>query len=80
MEHDLGASRAAVTGAFTIGMGVAALAALPVGRWLDRRGPWALMTIGSRLGTALAAALVVVGAVVAVVARDAPAPAAAPGA
>jgi hypothetical protein len=46
MEHDRGASRAAVTGAFTIGMGVAALAALPV----------------------------------AVLARDAPAPAAAPGA
>ncbi len=80
MEHDLGASRAAVTGAFTIGMGVAALAALPVGRWLDRPGPWALITIGTCLGTALAAALVVVGAVVAVVARDAPAPAAAPGA
>lgn len=43
MEHDRGASRAAVTGAFTIGMGVAALP-------------------------------------VAVLARDAPAPAAAPGA
>jgi hypothetical protein len=79
MEHDLGASRAAVTGAFTIGMGGAALAALPVARWLDRRGPWALITIGTCLGTALAAVLVVVGAV-AVVERDAPAPAAAPGA
>ena len=53
MERDLGASRAAVTGAFTVGMGVAALAALPVGRWLDRRGPWALMTVGSGLGAAL---------------------------
>jgi MFS family permease len=53
MERDLGASRVAVTGAFTIGMGVAALAALPVGRWLDRHGPWALMTVGSCLGTAL---------------------------
>lgn len=53
MEHDLGASRAAVTGAFTVGMGIAALAALPVGRWLDRRGPWALMTAGSCLGAAL---------------------------
>jgi len=47
MERDLGASRAAVTGAFTIGMGIAALAALPVGRWLDRHGPWGLMTLGS---------------------------------
>ena len=53
MERDLGASRAAVTGAFTIGMGIAALAALPVGRWLDRHGPWGLMTLGSCLGTAL---------------------------
>ena len=53
MERDLGASRAAITGAFTVGMGIAALAALPVGRWLDRRGPWALMTVGSCLGTAL---------------------------
>lgn len=53
MERDLGASRVAITGAFTVGMAVAALAALPVGRWLDRRGPWALMTVGSCLGTAL---------------------------
>ena len=53
MEHDLGASRAAVTGAFTAGMGIAALAALPAGRWLDRRGPWGLMTAGSCLGAAL---------------------------
>jgi MFS family permease len=53
MERDLDASRVAITGAFTVGMAVAALAALPVGRWLDRRGPWALMTLGSCLGTAL---------------------------
>ena len=53
LERDLGASRAAVTGAFTVGMGIAALGAPPVGRWLDRRGPWALMTLGSCLGTAL---------------------------
>jgi len=53
MESDLGASRTAITGAFTIGLAVAALAALPVGRWLDRRGPWALMTVGSCLGAAL---------------------------
>ena len=53
MESDLGASRTAITGAFTIGLAVAALAALPVGRWLDRRGPWALMTVGSCLGAVL---------------------------
>jgi MFS family permease len=53
LERDLDASRAAVTGAFTVGMGIAALGALPAGRWLDRHGPWALMTLGSCLGTAL---------------------------
>jgi MFS family permease len=53
MERDLHASRAAVTGAFTAGMAVAALAALPVGRWLDRHGPWGLMTAGSGLGVVL---------------------------
>jgi len=56
MEQDLGASRVAITGAFTVGMAVAALAALPVGRWLDRRGPWALMTLGSCLGATLVGA------------------------
>ncbi|HEX7217565.1 MAG TPA: MFS transporter [Methylomirabilota bacterium] len=56
MERDLDASRVAITGAFTVGMAVAALAALPVGRWLDRRGPWALMTLGSCLGAALVVA------------------------
>ena len=53
MEGDLGASRVAVTGAFSLGLGVSAIAALPVGRWLDRRGPRLLMTLGSCLGTAL---------------------------
>ena len=53
MEADLGASRIAITGAFTVGLAVAALTALPVGRWLDRRGPWGPMTVGSCLGTAL---------------------------
>ena len=53
MENHLHASRVAVTGAFSLGMGMAALGALPVGRWLDRRGPWGLMTSGSCLATAL---------------------------
>src|SRR6185369_2667930 len=56
MEADLGGSRVAITGAFTVGLAVAALAALPVGRWLDRRGPWGLMTAGSCLGAALTVA------------------------
>ena len=53
MEEALGASRVAITGAFSVGLGVAALLALPVGRWLDRHGPRALMTTGSCLATAL---------------------------
>jgi MFS family permease len=53
MERDLGASRIAITAAFSIGLGVAALAGLPVGRWIDRHGGRALMTAGSCLATAL---------------------------
>jgi MFS family permease len=53
MEQDLGASRVAVTGAFSVGLGVSALAALPVGRWIDRHGPRGLMTAGSCLATLL---------------------------
>jgi len=53
MERDLGASRVAITGAFSIGLGVSALAALPVGRWIDRHGGRGLMTAGSCLATAL---------------------------
>jgi MFS family permease len=53
METDLGWSRVQITGAFSVGMGVAALAALPVGRWIDRHGARALMTLGSCLGTAV---------------------------
>ena len=53
MERALGASRVAITGAFSLGLAVSALSALPVGRWLDRRGPRGLMTAGSCLATAL---------------------------
>jgi MFS family permease len=53
MEQDLGASRVAVTAAFSIGLGTSALASISVGRWLDRRGPRVLMTAGSCLATLL---------------------------
>ena len=53
MEEALGASRVAITGAFSVGLAVSALSALPVGRWLDRHGPRALMTAGSCLGSVL---------------------------
>src|SRR5437016_12977854 len=49
MERDLGATRVAITGALSVGLGVSALAAVPVGWWLDRFGPRALMTAGACL-------------------------------
>jgi hypothetical protein len=36
MEAVLGFSRVEITGAFSMGLGVAALVGLPVGRWIDR--------------------------------------------
>jgi MFS family permease len=53
MATDLGASPAAVTGALTTAVLVWAVMAVPVGRWLDRHGGRALMTIGSLIGAAL---------------------------
>lgn len=47
MEEALGASRASVSGAFSLGLLLAGAAALPAGRWVDRHGPRALMTAGS---------------------------------
>ena len=47
MERDLGFSRVALTGAFSIGLLTSALAGLPVGRWIDRHGARVLMTAGS---------------------------------
>ncbi|MGH7324152.1 MAG: MFS transporter [Candidatus Rokuibacteriota bacterium] len=56
MESELGLSRTAVTGAFSVGLALSAAAAVPVGRWIDRHGARALMTVGSCLGTALVVA------------------------
>jgi len=53
MERDLGFSRVALTGAFSVGLLVAALVGLPVGRWIDRHGARALMTLGSCAAVAL---------------------------
>src|SRR5437016_3842610 len=53
METDLGWSRVEITGAFSVGMGVAALAALPGGRCIGPRGARARVAGGSCLGTAL---------------------------
>jgi hypothetical protein len=52
MRASLGWSPAAITGAYTAGIAVSGLAAVPVGRWLQRHGARGLMTVGSLLGTA----------------------------
>ncbi len=53
----LGWSQVAVTGAFSLGLLVAGLAAVPVGRWIDRHGARGLMTAGSCVATLLLVAL-----------------------
>jgi MFS family permease len=53
MRQTLGWSVATLTGAFSISMLISGLAELFVGRWLDRHGPRALMTVGSILAAGL---------------------------
>src|SRR5947199_3972754 len=47
MQAEMGWSRGEMSGAFSVGLLLAGLAAVPVGRWLDRRGPRLLMSLGS---------------------------------
>jgi MFS family permease len=53
MQRDLGWSTAALTGAYSLALLVSGLAAVPVGRWVDRHGPRLLMTLGSIGGAVL---------------------------
>ncbi len=53
MERDLGWSRAQLTGAFSVAWLVAGLAAVPLGRWIDRHGARLVMTAGSLLAALL---------------------------
>ncbi len=53
MAAELGWSRGELTGAYSLGLLISGLGAVPVGRWLDRRGPRLLMTAGSVLATLL---------------------------
>ncbi len=53
MQDDLGWSRGSLTGAFSLAALTGGLAGIPVGRWLDRHGPRALMTAGSIAATLL---------------------------
>ncbi len=55
MESELGFSRAALTAAFSLGLAVAAVVAIPVGRWIDRRGARVVMTVGACLNAVLLA-------------------------
>jgi MFS family permease len=52
MQQELGWSTASLTGAYSLALLVSGLAAVPVGRWVDRHGPRLLMTLGS-IGGAL---------------------------
>jgi MFS family permease len=56
MESELLWTRGDMTGAFSVGLLVAGLAAIPVGRWLDQHGPRTLMTVGSIAGSLLVVA------------------------
>ena len=47
MEAELGWSRSAISGAFSLFFLVSGVFAFPVGYWLDKRGPRLLMTLGS---------------------------------
>lgn len=47
MQNSLGWSTAQLTGAFSLALLCSGLAALPLGRWLDRHGTRVLMTAGS---------------------------------
>jgi len=53
MEEDLGWSRGAMAGAFSLATLLAGVGAAPVGRWLDARGGRLLMTAGSVAGALL---------------------------
>ncbi|HUF35543.1 MAG TPA: MFS transporter [Gemmatimonadales bacterium] len=53
MGRELGWSKAAVTGAFSLASVVAGVAAVPVGRWVDRHGPRGIMTAGAVLAALL---------------------------
>jgi MFS family permease len=47
MRQELGWSRTALTGAYALAIIVSGVAAIPVGRWLDRHGARTLMTTGA---------------------------------
>ena len=61
MQQELGWSRGAMTGAFSLALLLSGVTAVPAGRWLDRHGPRLLMTVGSVAATLLVLAWAAVG-------------------
>ncbi len=57
IEAELGWSRVLLNAAYTCGLLAAGLAAIPAGRWLDRHGPRAMMTLGAFGAAAVLAAM-----------------------
>jgi MFS family permease len=53
MERELGWSKADLNGALSLGLLVSGLAAFPIGQWIDRRGGFWPLTLGSFAGGAL---------------------------
>lgn len=53
MQAELGWSTVELTGAYSLALLCGGLAAMPVGRWLDQRGPRVLMSVGSTLAALL---------------------------
>jgi MFS family permease len=53
MQAELGWTTVELTGAYSLALLCSGLAAVPVGRWLDRHGPRLLMTAGSALAVLL---------------------------
>lgn len=53
MQAEFGWSSVALSGAYSLALLCSGLAAVPVGRWLDRNGPRLLMSVGSVLATLL---------------------------
>lgn len=51
MGAELGWSKAAITGAFSVALLTSGVVAIPLGRWVDRHGARAVMTVGSALAT-----------------------------
>jgi MFS family permease len=53
MQAELGWTTPTLTGAYSVALLLSGLAAVPVGRWVDRHGARAVMTGGSCMGTLL---------------------------